>query len=298
MPDDAEEIARIAADQRASPADLLPQPDVPPSQPEPDPEPEPPEETPAPEAPPPEPTEAKVKKSPVAHLTGRIGNLAAKLNEETNARQAAEARLQAAEALLNARGTPLPDGTPAPADAPPQVNPATGRTYTQAEFQSAVQQAAARQAFDRQADAVYDVGAGQFTDWKENIDVLNASGIMSKELLDAAMALGDQKTSAAVIHKLGSDLEEAQRIAGMKATPARMGVELAKIAAQVSQPVQQRVSSAPAPIPAIRGGVNPAIDLGRLAEGDDMQAYAAARAKQGDPYALSRRDRALMARNT
>ncbi len=118
---------------------------------------------------------------------------------------------------------------------------------------------------------------------------------MSKELLDAAMAVGDQKTSAAVIHKLGSDLEEANRIAQLASSPAQMGVELAKIAAQVSQPAPPvRVSSAPAPIPTIRGRVEPTVDdFAKAAEGDnDMSAYVAARKKAGDPFAMGRAERA------
>lgn len=304
---DAEDIARIVEEQRAKPADLLAAevPNVP--QPEPAPEPAPEaEDVPAPEpgpdalAPEPEPApaEAKVKKSPVAHLTGRIGNLTAKLNESDAARQAAESRLAAAEALLNARrAQPAPDGEqPAPAN----VNPATGRTYSQTEFDQAVQAAAEQQAFNRQADAVFSVGAAAFpTDWQETVDVLNGSGIMSKTLVDATFALGDEKLSAAVLHRLGSDIEEAKRIADMAATPARMGVELAKIAAEVNRPAAApRTSSAPAPIPTIRGGVNPVIDYAKLAEGDtnDMSAYAAARRRAGDPWAMSRKERAAMAR--
>ncbi len=311
MADDAAEIARIVEEQRAKPEDLKPVAAAP------DPAPEPvaaPEPTPEPAAPaveasaegdgPPAPAEAepaptpKAKKTATDFLTGRVGNLSAKLTEAQAREAALQARLDAAEALLNAqRTTPAPDGQqpPAPAPAPQTVNPNTGRTYTPEEFQAAVRETARIEALNRQADDLYNTGATQFPDWKENIDVLNASGIMSQELVDATLALGDQKTGAAVMHKLGADLEEAQRIAQL--SPVKMGVELAKLAAQVAQPAAQtRVSSAPAPIPTIRGGVSPVVDYAKLAESDsnDTSAYVEARRKAGDPWAMSRKDRAAL----
>lgn len=313
MADEAAEIARIVAEQRATPEDLKPQPDaliVPAPIIETAPEavaaegeaeasadgdvaPAPAEaDTPAP----------KAKKTPTDYLTGRIGNLNQRLTERETALAAALARAEAAERLLNARGTPAPDGSetpPASAPARTDTNPNTGRSYTPEEFQAAVAQQAARQAFNAQADEVYNTGKGSFPDWDQTVQVLNASGLMSEGLLEAALAVGDQKTSAAVFHYLGSDLEEAQRI-GQLSGP-RLGVELARIAAQVSTPTPAaRVSSAPAPIPTIRGGVAPSIDYAKLTEGDsnDMSAFVAARKKAGDPFAMSRKERSVMARGS
>lgn len=311
MADDAAEIARIVAEQRATPEDLRPAPELAPepvveAAPEPvvEPDPEPvvaaegePGPTPDPAAP-----AAKTKKTPTDYLTGRIGNLNQTLAQERADKAAIQARLDAAEALLNARGAPAPAGTQQPSATAPahtDTNPQTGRVYTQAEFDAALQaqlpQAAAKQEFNRQADEVYNTGKTAFPDWDQTVQVLNASGLMSEGLLEAALAVGDQKTSAAVFHYLGSDLEEAQRV-GQLSGP-RLGVELARIAAQVAKPAQAspaRVSSAPAPIPTIRGGVTPAIDYAKLTEADsnDMSAFVAARRKAGDPYAMSRKERA------
>lgn len=255
--------------------------------PEPEPQPEPvadaategdPDPTPEP-APAPKP-----KRTAEEVLKGRVGHLTKTLGAKDAAIAAAERRAEAAEALLTAQGrAATPEGEPAPAPTPASasVNPATGRTYTQAEFDTAVSARAEADAFNRQADAMYDAGAGKFDDWKESVEMLNATGIMNKTLLDAAMATD---AGADVIHHLGNDVEEAQRIAALP--PIRMAAELTKLATKLSTPPRVPISAASAPIPNVRGAVNPVIDIDRAAQGgNDISAYREARAKQGAWYA-------------
>ena len=301
---DAEEIARIVAEQRATPADLKPQ-----ATPAPEsdggqiaPEPEvlaveaetdtPPESSETPETPveakPDEPAPKK-KKSATDYLTGRVGNLQQKLNQEQADRAALQARLEAAEALLNARGTPAPEpGATPPQTAPARtdINPNTARVYTPEEFQAAVAQQAATDALNAKANAVYASGVEAFPDFQDTVATLGALGIMTQDFVEAAIeAAGNEKTSAAMLHALSADPEEATRIASLR--PALMGAALAKLANQVAAPAQARVSAAPPPISGIRGAVTPVIDLAKAAENDsnDMSAFIAARIKQGDPYA-------------
>src|ERR1700677_5375373 len=111
MPDDAAEIARIVAEQRATPEDLKAADAAPVADPAPDPIPEP-DADPAPvvaaegdadPTPDPDPKPAKVKKTATDFLTGRVGHLQQRLTQEQTERAALQARLDAAEALLNAR---------------------------------------------------------------------------------------------------------------------------------------------------------------------------------------------------
>ncbi len=287
---EAEDIAKIVAEQRATPEDLKPQADPP------APEPTPVEAAPVEEAPVVEATEEtppveeapKKKKTATDHLTSRVGNLQQRLNQEQAERASIQARLEAAEALLNARGTPAPDGTetpPAPSLARTDINPNTARAYTPEEFRAAVAETARVEALNAKANAVYENGTAAFPDFQETVSTLGALGVMTGDFIEAAItAAGDEKTSAALFHALGADVDEATRISQLP--PVRMGVELAKLAASVAKPTQTRVSATPAPIPSIRGAVEPTIDLARAAGGDnDMSAWVAARQAAGDPFA-------------
>lgn len=233
----------------------------------------------------------KPKKTAEDVLKGRVGHLTKTLSGKDQEIADFRARLEAAEALLAAGRASSASGTetpPAASPAVPTVNPTTGRTFTEAEFTAAVAQQAAAETFNRQANAMYEDGATKFTDWKDSVESLNATGIMSPQFLDAAMATDD---GAAVIHHLGSDLAEAERVAALP--PIRMAAELTKLAARLSAPKSARVSDAPAPIKPVNGAVSPTTDLQKAADtGNDNSAYAAARAKQGAFWAQPRGKRA------
>lgn len=237
------------------------------------------EETPAPEE------GKKAKRTAEEVLKGRVGHLTKTLSAKDAAIAAAEARAEAAEALLAATGrAPVIDGETPPAERPaPAAPPANGRTYTQAEFDEQVRQRTVADAFNKQADAMYDAGKTKFPDWKESVELLNATGIMTPTLLEAAMATD---AGAEVIHHLGNDLDEAQRVLSLP--PIRMAAELAKMASKLTAPTKVPVSSAPAPIKPVGGAVNPQVDLSRVADTDDMSAYVAARSKQGSRWAQGR----------
>jgi len=226
----------------------------------------------------PKKTAEEVLKGRVGHLTktlsGKDQELAARAQEVEDFKS----RLAAAEALLNSNGqTPA---TP-PLNAPQiSIQP---KTYSQADFDAAVAAQAEVQDFNRRADEMYSAGAGKFTDWKDSVDTLVAAGFMNKDLLDAAMAVED---GTAVLHHLGTNLDEAERISAL--TPIRKAAEMAKLANMLGTPRQTPVSSAPAPIKPVAGSPSPVLDLQRVADTDDMKAYAAARAKQGSRWAQGR----------
>lgn len=289
-------VAAAVAEQRATDPRLEQQQAAPEPAPEPiveaDPPPAAPEaqgdETP-PETPP--AAEKKAKKSPVEVLTGRVGHLTKQLGAKDGEIEAARARADAAEALLAAQGrTAAPEGgdaVPAAPAASPQAQPGA-RAYTQAEFDAAVAARAEATAFNRAADAMYNAGAEKFPDWKESVELLNAAGLMNKDVLDAAMATD---AGSEVIHHLGTDIEEAQRIAALP--PIRMAAELTKLAGKLAAPKQTPISNASAPIRPVSGAVSPNVDLVNAAGGgNDMSAYAAVRAKQGARWAQPRGRRA------
>ena len=148
------------------------------------------------------------------------------------------------------------------------------------------------QSYNDKANALYETGKEKFGDWDDSVQNLNAAGIIAadsptaRSLIEAALATG---SAPEVIRHLGKDLTEAERIAAM--SPVRMGVELAQLAQRLTKPKTTAISGAPAPIggATVRGAAEPTVDLAKLAQGDDMAAWVAARKKAGDPWATGRR---------
>lgn len=127
------------------------------------------------------------------------------------------------------------------------------------DFQSAVQAEAQRLAeadrFNRQCAEIADAGKAAFGDEQFNRSVSALVGMIDRSdagevaayrgLIEAAAATGE---APRIIHLLGSDPNEAARI--MALPPARMGVELAKMAA--AKP-DRTVTGAPRPAAVPRG---------------------------------------------
>ena len=201
------------------------------------------------------------KKDPVKALQGRVGALTRTAN--TYKAELAQARAEA-EALK----AMLPPGTEP--DKPTQV-------ITEADIEARADQLAADRLFREDCNKVFEDGAAKFKDdFQGAVDTLNASGIMSRGLIEAALETG---AAPEVIHFLGQDLEEAERIAQL--SPAKQGVALAKIALKLTTKV--KTSNAPAPIKPLGGGAKPEFDI--YSPDNSMEQYAELRAKQGAPWA-------------
>ena len=227
-------------------------------------------------------TAEEVLKGRVGHLTKTLSTKDQELAAERARADAAKARADAAEALL--ASSQRSGDAPSTTDVQPTVAPPIVPTYTQAEFEAAVAARAEEQEFNRKADDMYNSGASKYNDWKDAVDTLVVSGFMNKDLLDAAMVVED---GTAVIHYLGTNLDEAERINALP--PARKAVEMAKLSTVLNTPKSVPVSSAPAPIKPVSGSPSPQLDLQRIADGDDMTSWAVARAKQGSRWAQGRR---------
>lgn len=213
---------------------------------------------------------AKVKKTAEDVLKGRVGHLTKTLSAKDVELNVALRRAAAAEALLTANTSE---------EAPKSVSVPDSNVYTSADFEAAVTAKAEAQEFNRKADEMYNVGASKYPDWKDSIDALVSTGFMDKNLLDSAMIVED---GATVLHYLGVNLDEAERISALP--PIRKAAEMTKLSLQLGAPKSVAVSTAPAPIRAITGSPNPTVDLKRIADTDDMKAYAAARAAQGSRW--------------
>lgn len=114
-------------------------------------------------------------------------------------------------------------------------------------------QISAANEFNKACNTIVEAGKKQFTDWDEAIKNLNLVGAIGKdvspEFLETAIEL---KNPSQVLHHLGKNLEEAERIA--KLSPKRMALELARVEASLNTPAPPPpVSNAPAPLVPIAG---------------------------------------------
>lgn len=222
----------------------------------------------------------KPKKTTEEVLKGRIGHMTKIVSTKDQEIAAAVARAEAAEHLLAAsqRQVPNPDGTPL--ERPPVVSPVHNKTYSQDEFEAAVAAKVEADTFNQRADEMYNQGAAKYDDWKDSVDTLVAAGFMNKDLLDAAMAVDD---GTDVLHHLGNNLDEAERLFAL--SPTRRATEMLRLSMKLSTPVNAQVSNAPTPIRPVSGSPNPTVDLQKIADDSDMSSWVIARKKQGSRWA-------------
>lgn len=118
--------------------------------------------------------------------------------------------------------------------------------------QAFVQQEAARQVaeqrFNEACNKVYASGKSEFQDFDTSVANLQLVG-MGRDFLELT-ATSD--AGAKLIHYLGTDLDEAARIASLP--PLQMARELTKLEIKLSQVKPKPVSNAPAPISPIGSG--------------------------------------------
>lgn len=123
----------------------------------------------------------------------------------------------------------------------------------QQDVQSLVQQEAQRmvaeQTFNDSCNKVYAAGKAEFQDFDQSVANLHMVGI-GRDFLELAVT---SDASAKLIHHLGTDLDEAARIAALP--PVQMARELTRLEYKLAQPVAPKpVSKAPAPVKPIGSG--------------------------------------------
>lgn len=107
--------------------------------------------------------------------------------------------------------------------------------------------------FNETCNKVYEEGKKAFPDFDVTVSNLQLVGV-SRDFLELATT---SEAGAKLLHHLGSDLDEAARIASLP--PVQMARELTRLEYKLSQKQTKSVSKAPAPIAPIsgsQGGLN------------------------------------------
>jgi DNA repair exonuclease SbcCD ATPase subunit len=110
------------------------------------------------------------------------------------------------------------------------------------------QQLLAERSFNEACNKVYHTGKTEFPDFDQAVSNLQMVGV-GREFLELATT---SDAGAKLIHHLGTDLDEAARIAALP--PVQMARELTRLEFKLAQPVAKPVSKAPAPITPIGAG--------------------------------------------
>lgn len=174
----------------------------------------------------------------------RVGNLTRKLADEGRARASAEARAEAAEALLRANAP----------DAPP---PASRQPATDVEARAA--QLVAEREFSRRMNEIdatgkKDLGADQ---WERAKDTLTGLGATNNTAF--LQALAETENPAKIFADLADDTDVLMDL--LAKSPAAMAARLGKMDARLSAPAARPISNAPPPAPKVRAsGVAPEPD--------------------------------------
>lgn len=121
-------------------------------------------------------------------------------------------------------------------------------------------QIAQQNEFNKACNDIAETGKEKFKDWDDALKNLTLVGAIGKDVspdfLETAIEL---KNPASILHHLGMNLEEAERVA--KLPPKKMAMEMARIEAKLNAPapapVIPPVSNAPAPVIPVGGAAKP-----------------------------------------
>lgn len=224
-----------------------------------------------PVVPPVDPAAAAAAGTPAAPVAGepekkdtgwfqkRIDSVTKEKWEERRARETAEAKLADAERQLSALRTPGQPGTPAaapvqgagaqgapvaplaapaghPGGIPPGYVPASDVERRAREFQ-------AQREFDGRCNTIYEQGKKDIPGFEESVSNFRAIGGLGAHV-PMLQAITQLENGAAILHHLGQNLEQADRLAQMN--PMSMAMELSKLSNTIKAP--PTVSNAPAPV--------------------------------------------------
>lgn len=108
----------------------------------------------------------------------------------------------------------------------------------------------AQKAYNDGCNKIFQDGVKLYPDFEQKVGDINKElGSMPVAFVEAAMEIGDPHK---IIHYLGSNLDEAERILALP--PHKMGAALAKVAQKTNAaPAPKPVSKAPAPIKPVAG---------------------------------------------
>lgn len=123
------------------------------------------------------------------------------------------------------------------------------QTATQAQIEAEARRIVEQQSFDNSCNTAFEQGVKAHGDsFKESVNTLQAMGVMDRTFIQAAL---DTEKASDVLHFLGQNPDEAERISSL--TPTKMAIALDRIAAKASAKPQAPVSKAPAPVKPVGG---------------------------------------------
>ena len=121
----------------------------------------------------------------------------------------------------------------------------------------------AEQRFADQCNKVYSSGKAEFADFDQSVANLQMVGV-SRDFLELATS---SDVGAKLLHHLGTDLDEAARIASLP--PVQMARELTRLEFKLSQPAAPKpVSKAPAPITPLGSSATNDVDPARMSDAE------------------------------
>lgn len=121
----------------------------------------------------------------------------------------------------------------------------------------------AEQRFADQCNKVYSSGKAEFPDFDQSVANLQMVGV-SRDFLELATS---SDVGAKLLHHLGTDLDEAARIASLP--PVQMAREMTRLEFKLSQPAAPKpVSKAPAPITPLGSSTTNDVDPARMSDAE------------------------------
>jgi hypothetical protein len=144
---------------------------------------------------------------------------------------------------------------------------------TEADIEKKAKEIVEARQFNAKADEVYEAGKKKFPDFDDSVSVLRNVGVMNKPFLDAVFEVGP---APEILHYLGTHPDEADRLRGLN--PVKLGVEMAKLASNVTKP--KPVSAAPAPIVTVDGTAKAEVDPEKMTTEERIAWRRSERAKR------------------
>lgn len=197
------------------------------------------------EDPEPKPEGEKKPKTDWAHR--RIDRVTRE-REEARA-EAKEAREEAARYRAIVEGAGAVDG-----DAGDNPTPPPPTALSEADVDRRAREIVAEKTFTDKCNAVAETGKGRFEDWADTIANLGRMGVLTEQggpVLNAAL---ETDAPEVILHHLGSNPDEAERIAAL--SPTRMAIEMDRLAGRLktaAAPKPTPISKVPAPMTPVDG---------------------------------------------
>jgi len=189
----------------------------------------------------------------------RIDDLTKDKWDARREKEAAEARARELEAQLEILKAGKKDGDP-------EVKNLTDKDIERLAEQKAEEKVRV-EAFNKACNDVYEAGKAAYNDFEDVLKNYRDIGGLTPGLIEAALETGEGHK---VLYELGKDRDLAYKI--MKMSPVKMGVEVSKVAAKVSQPPKPApVSKAPAPIKPVKGAANAEPDPEKMSTAEWME---------------------------